>query len=103
MQKREEDVVALRDEAARMRAEINTQAIRLTLAQGWINFLREAYDALLHYGVNYKSLKEFQDTGPLDEAQDMPVSRARTHIVEYLGRCTNAIKAAIRRKQFTVH
>lgn len=103
MERRFEDIEILKDEAARLRKEVETQGVRLTLAQAWIQFFQLAYDSLLHYGVNYKSLKEVQDDTVLDEAMNMPVTRARDTIVEYLGRCTSAIRAAIRRKNFTVH
>jgi hypothetical protein len=93
----------LKSEVDGLRRQVNEQEVRLTLAQAWVNFLRFAYDALLHHEVNYKILKEVKDTRTLDEAEDLPVTAARNVIAEYLGRCQNAIKAAIRRKNFKVH
>lgn len=98
-----DDHDTLAGEVRELRQQVNQQEIRLTLAQAWINLYQYAYDALLHYGVNFRSLKEFADTAVLDEALKMPITAARQHIVEYLGRLHNAIRAAINRKQWKVH
>lgn len=93
----------LRADVDQLRKQVDQQEIRLTLAQAWIGLYQYAYDALLHYGVNFRSLKEFADTSVLDEALQMPLSQARNKIVEYLGGLKNAIRAAVNRKQFKVH
>ena len=37
-------------------------SIRLSLAQAWVHFWQLAFDALLHYGVNFRETKEYKDT-----------------------------------------
>lgn len=98
-----QDLESLAKETRELRKQVNQQEIRLTLAQAWIGLYQYAYDALLHYGVNFRSLKEFANTSILDEALQMPLSEARQRIVEYLGTLRNAIRAAVNRKQFKVH
>ncbi|MCC5780553.1 hypothetical protein H7H48_15940 [Nitratireductor sp. B36] len=93
----------LQKELAEVRKDVETLGIRLTLAQAWVGFLNFAYDALLHHGINYRSLKEYKDSAELDDAQKLPVSQARDKIVGWLGRLQSAINAAARRKQFKVH
>jgi hypothetical protein len=93
----------LQKELAAVRKDVEVMGIRLTLAQAWVGFLSFAYDALLHHGVNYRSLKDYKDSTELDDAQKMPISQARDKIVTWLGRLQSSIHAATRRKQFTVH
>lgn len=93
----------LQADVDQLRKQVDQQEVRLTLAQAWIGLYQYAYDALLHYGVNFRSLKEFANTSVLDEALQMPLSQARNKIVEYLGGLKNAIRAAVNRKQFKVH
>lgn len=98
------------DETQRLRAEVEelrkdqeVQNIRIYLAQEFLNFYRWAYDCLLHYGVNFKQVKEYDEDFILDEAADMPIARARNRIVEYLHRLRSGVRAAVRRKNFKVH
>jgi len=93
----------LAKEVKALRQEVNEQGVRLTLAQAWIKLYQYAYDALLHYGVNYRSLKEFGENTLVEEAMQMPITAGRNKIVEYLGKLQNAIRAAVNRKQFKVH
>lgn len=93
----------LAKEVKELRKAVNEQGVRLTLAQAWINLYQFAYDALLHYGVNYRSLKEFGDDEAVSEAMEMGVTGGRNKIIEYLGKLHNAIRAAVNRKQFKVH
>lgn len=86
-----------------VRQEVHTLGVRLTLAQAWVGFLNFAYDALLHHGVNYRSLKEYQNSTELDDAQKLPLTRARDKIVLWLGTLQSAVHAATRRKSFKVH
>lgn len=97
------DLEGLRKEATDLRQRVHEQEVRLTLAQAWINLYQYAYDALLHYGVNFRALKEFANTGVLEDAMKLPITGARNMIVEYLGKLQNAIRAAVNRKQFKVH
>ncbi|MER9178952.1 hypothetical protein [Mesorhizobium sp. M0767] len=93
----------LQREIAEVRKEVDSLGVRLTLAQAWVGFLNFAYDALLHNGVNYRSLKEYSNSTELDDAQKLPLSEARNKIVGWLERLQSAISAAVRRKNFKVH
>lgn len=93
----------LQKELNAVRQEVHTLGTRLTLAQAWVGFLNFAYDALLHHGINYRSLKEYKNSTELDDAQKLPVTAARDKIVTWLGRLQSAISAAARRKAFKVH
>lgn len=93
------DKERLSKELAELRKEVNLQGVRLTLAQAWINLYTRGYDALLHYGVNFKDLREYKDEFPND-AMDMPVTQARNVFVTWMGRLESAIHAAVRRKGF---
>jgi hypothetical protein len=90
----------LHRELGEVRKELHVMGVRITLAQAWIGFLHFAYDALLHHGVNYRTLKEYADSKELDDAQKMPVTEGRDKIVTWLGRLQSAINAAVRRKAF---
>lgn len=93
----------LKKELADIRRDVNTLEVRLTLAHAWVGFLNFAYDALLHHGINYRSLKEYANSTELDDANKLPVTAARNKITEWLDRLKSAIHAATRRKQFVVH
>jgi hypothetical protein len=92
----------LQKEIAEVRKEVEQLGVRLTLAQAWVGFLHFAYDALLHHGVNYRTLKEYANSTELDDAQKLPLTAARDKIILWLGRLQSAIHAATRRKQFKV-
>ena len=62
-----EDKDRLSKELADLRKEVNTQGVRLTLAQAWLNLYTKGYDALLYYGVNFKDLKEYKDEFPEED------------------------------------
>lgn len=93
----------LQRELDEVRKDVNTLGVRLTLAQAWVGFLNFAYDALLHHGVNYRSLKEYANSTELDDAQKLPLTQARDRIVHWLDRLQSAINATVRRKSFKVH
>jgi hypothetical protein len=93
----------LRQEVEELRKDQEVLNIRVYLAHEWLRFYQWAYDVLLAYGVNFKSVKEYQDDAVLEEAMDMPISKARNRIVEYLRRLKSGTRAAARRKNFTVH
>lgn len=99
----ESAVKRLREEVNSLNKMVHEQGIRLTLAQAWVDFYQFAYDMFRAYGVDFKSLKEFEDTAVLDEAMELPMSQGQVKIIEYLGRLRSAVRAAIRRKQFRVH
>lgn len=93
----------LSQEIAEIRKRLNTLEVRLTLAQAWVSFQNYAYDSLLYHGVNYRDLKEYKDSTELDDAQKLTVTAGRDKIVQWLGRVKSGIRAAVRRKGFTVH
>lgn len=83
-----------------LREENRILSIRLSLAQAFAGVLQVAYDALLHYGINFRTLPEYTNDRALDEANAMPIQEGRTRIMDWLGRVERGIAAAIRRKQF---
>ena len=93
----------LHKELAAVRKDVDQLGVRLTLAQAWVNFLNFAYDALLYHGVNYRTLKEYANSTELDDAQKLPLTKARDKITLWLGRLQSSIHAAVRRKNFKVH
>lgn len=100
----------LERELKALRKEVNENGVRLNLAHGWIQVLREGYDALLHWGVNFKSLKEYgagyptyNGTSGQDSVDKLPIGQAQEVYIHWFRRVTNAIRAAVRRKQFKVH
>lgn len=83
---------------AKLVAENHVLGVRLSLAQAFVQFLLRAYDALLHHGVNYRSLPEYTaHEKALDDAAKMPVEEGRAHIIGWFGRMESAIAAAVRR------
>lgn len=75
---------------------------RLTMAKALAQLWSHAYDALLHHGVNFKSLPEWKDPEPLDAIGKLPFHRGAQEYVSWMGRVQNAITAAVRRKGFKV-
>lgn len=74
--------------------------VRLRLAQAFIDMLLYAYDALLHHGVNYKTLPAYKDTALLDAAQKLPLEQGHDSFIVWMERIRNDITAAIKRKGF---
>lgn len=75
----------------------------LHIAQAWVQFLKKAYDALLHHGINYRNLPEYNDPrGLLKLTMDPKVSMdtGEKAALEYLENSENGLDAAIRRKGF---
>lgn len=76
-------------------------AIRLSLAQAMAKMWEAAYDALLYHGVNFRTLKSYQDTTALDEAATMKLDVGRSKIMGWIERVISDIHATVRRKNFT--
>lgn len=74
--------------------------VRLTMAQAFAQMMLRAFDALLHYDVNYRDLPEYKDTQLLDDAARLPLQRGQESYIEWMRRIENGIKAAIQRKLF---
>lgn len=75
---------------------------RLHLAQAFGQILNKAYDALLHYGVNFKSLRTWSLWERFSEHHESPVvgdTDKRERLYEWLTRVGRDIDAAVRRKQ----
>ena len=74
--------------------------VRLRLAQAFIDMLLTAYDALLHHGINYRTLPSYMDQTLLDEAKTLPPEKGHDSFMVWMGRVKNDIAAAIKRKGF---
>lgn len=86
-----------------LREQLKEATGRLTMAKAFAKLLMKAFDALLHHGVNYKSLPEWQAyTDHLDEIAKLPFHRGVQEHISLMGRIGNAIDAAVRRKGFHV-
>lgn len=88
----------LEGEVEDLSQKLTISEVRLTIAQAWGELLDYAYDQLLYHGVNYKTLPEFKDSTVLEDAQDLPITTARSKIVTWVGTLSSAITAAVRRK-----
>ncbi len=73
---------------------------RLQAAQASIQAFLKGFDALLHHGVNMKSLKEWQDTTLLEEAAKLKPRNALPKMIEWTSRLEKSIAASIKRKAF---
>ena len=76
---------------------------KLTILYGFIQMLRNGYDALLHHGVNYQDLPEYKRTSALDDLEGKPLHEAQMDAVKWFQNIKSAVSAAIRRKQLKVH
>lgn len=85
---------------AQVREEKDIYAKRLTISQEFIKMLRDGYHALLHHGVDYTKLKEFQE--PID-ITTVTTPQEQQKAMSWLMRLRSAIKAAVLRSGFTVH
>lgn len=72
---------------------------RLLMAQEFVLLLLHAYDAQLYHGVNYRTLREYKDHRMLDKAATVSFDRGVSLYVDWLRRLSNAITAAVNRKQ----
>lgn len=94
--------MSIKDETDYVKEDRADLVARLMAAQEMGKFLLRGYDALLHYGVNFKNLPEWKDQSALDEAARLKPHRGQEAIVHYFQRLTHALSAAVRRKQFRV-
>lgn len=89
-------------ELAALRKEVHENGIRLTLAHGWVSLLHKAYDALLSWGINFKTIPEYKRGYP-DDADGLPLTAARAAYFKWMSAVESGISAAVRRKQFKLH
>lgn len=75
---------------------------RLMGAQALSLFLLRAFDAFVAYGVNFKSLPEWQDQTDLDTARTLKATAAQGLIMTYMARLEHALAAAVRRRQMVL-
>jgi hypothetical protein len=82
-----------------LRSENRLLQVKVTLSEAALRLWMLGYDALLHHGVNMRTLKEFKDAEALD-ASDLKgnMEEGRNAIVGYLRRVEHAVTAAVRRK-----
>lgn len=74
--------------------------VRLLHAQLMGHFLLFAYDTLRSYSVNFKDLPEWKDMKTLDDARRLKPQAAHALVTGWFEKLENALRAAIRRKQF---
>lgn len=92
----------LKEDLEQVKKSLNILEVRVTLAQLWVGLYTKAYDALLHYGVNFRELPEYKDDTTIDEVQDLPITQARNRLTGWIGKVHNGIEAAIKRKGFHI-
>lgn len=70
------------------------------MAQAFSQMLLKAFDALLYFGINYRTLPEYIDQHLLEEAKELVIEEGRGRYMLWIERVSHAIEAAQRRKQF---
>lgn len=88
----------LEGELAKVREEVSRQGIRLLLAQGWMDLLNRAYDALLYHGVRFRELKVYKEEFPTADKPEH-IHTVRDKWLQWFDRMDSDIMAAVRRKQ----
>lgn len=76
--------------------------IRLMMAHAYCKMYERGYDALLAFGINFRSLPEYKDSTLLDEADKLVITEGRNKYLLWIERVCNGIDAAVRRKQFRI-
>lgn len=72
---------------------------RLNLAQQAFQLMTRAYDALLHHGVNFRSLKAYEFWEKfLHHGEKTPEGHKTRTLSEWIVKVRNDIDAAVRRK-----
>lgn len=95
--------MSLKDEVDYVKEDRQDLVARLMGAQAMGHFLLNAYSALKSYGVDFMKLPEWQDQTELEEAAKLKPHAAQWKVLNYMTRLENALRAAIRRRQFKVH
>lgn len=75
---------------------------RCEAAQRFARFLMEAYDARQAYGVDFKTLEEWADRSPLEDARKLRPHAAQMKIAAYFEGLTSSLRAAVQRKKLTL-
>lgn len=78
-------------------------AARLQMAQAFSVMLLRAYDALLHFEINYRDLPAYKDQTLLEEGEKLIVAEGCHKYLLWIERLDHDIDAAVRRKQFSLH
>lgn len=74
---------------------------RLTMAQAFARMLLKAYDALLTWGVNFRTLPTYAEMEDVAEkVNQSSMERGRERFHAWIERLESDIHAAVRRKQF---
>lgn len=93
----------LKDEKDYVSEDRQDLVARLMGAQALGNFLLRAFDALLNYGVNFKKLTEWTEAqAEWDEAAKLKPHRAQERIIHSILKLESGLRAAVRRKQFSL-
>lgn len=93
----------LKDEVDLVKEDRLDLVARLMNARVMGTFLLKAYHALRSYGVDFMKLPEWLDQTELEEANRLKPHAAQWKVINYFTKLENALRAAIRRKQFKVH
>lgn len=93
----------LKQEVDLIQEEKQDLLARLMGAQAMGRFLLRAYHAFKNYSVDFLTLPEWLNNEQLDRARKMRPHAAQHHIIDYFMKLENALTAAIRRKQFSLH
>lgn len=81
-------------------APAEVTAARMTMAQSFGSMMLKAYDALLHYGVNFRDGSAYKDETLLDDAKKAPLARSVQLYVKWMANIESDIRALIARKSF---
>lgn len=93
----------LNDEVDYVKADRQDLVARLMSAQAMGHFLLYAYDMLRSYGVDFKKLPEWNDQTELEEAAKLKPHAGLPRNIGWIQRLENALRAAVRRKQFKLY
>lgn len=89
-----EDTIEERDQ------EVATLKIKLHVAATLVTFMNEAYDAQRFCGVDFRACRVYLEPGNplLDDKTKMTEKQAVKTLTLWLGRMTNDLRAAVKRK-----
>ena len=75
-------------------------AARMVMAQAFAQLVLKGFDALLHFGINYRELPSYKDQTLLEAADKLVLLEGRNKYLLWIERVSNSIDAAVKRKQF---
>lgn len=81
-------------------ASLEVLRVRHTMAHAYAQMMNTAFDALLSFGVNYRTLAFYGDHTLLANAKSKGLVAGQSAYLEWMKRMESAIHAAVRRTQF---